>query len=89
MSHITEETYKVFIDHVKKHRGNKIKYEDYDKVFNADIFLGDEALKYGLIDEFGDLDETMKNLYPDAEIVNFSKVSNWERLQERFKGDTS
>jgi protease-4 len=80
-----------FIDHVKVNRGSKINEADSDKVFSADVFCGEEVKKYGLIDEFGDLDQKMKELYPNAEIVNFSKETPIERLKERFggRGDTA
>jgi ClpP class serine protease len=45
------------------------------------VFLGDDALKYGLIDEFGDFHVKIKELYPKAEIVNFSKVPPFEKFK--------
>lgn len=58
-------------------------------MYNADIFLGEEALNKGLIDEIGDLDKKMKELYPDAEIVNFSKVSPFEKMMKGFSSQSS
>lgn len=67
-----------------ENRKDKIKVEEYDKVFNADVFYGDDALKYGLVDEFGDLESKMKEKYPKAEIVNFSKESPLETLKKKL-----
>ena len=54
------DTFENFKGHVLKNRKDKIKIEDYDKVFNADVFTGDEALNLGLVDEIGDLNNIMK-----------------------------
>ena len=77
-------TFKNFKEHVLLHRRNKIREEDYDKVFNADVFTGDEAIKFGLADEIGDLDTVMKEKYPGVEIINFSKESSFEALKNKF-----
>ena len=56
MREILDDTFKVFKDHVLSFRKDKIKEDCYDRVFNADVFLGDEAKNNGLIDEFGNLE---------------------------------
>lgn len=66
------------------HRKDKIREEDHEKVFNADVFLGDQTKELGLVDEIGHLDSKMKEMYPEAEIVNFSKESPMEAFKRKF-----
>lgn len=68
-----EDTFNNFKSHVLESRKGKIREEDYNKVLNADVFTGEEAKNLGLVDEFGDLESKIKELYPKAKIVNFSK----------------
>jgi len=75
------DTFDNFKGHVLKNRKDKIKVENYDKVFNADVFTGDEALNLGLVDEIGDLNNVMNIKYPNAKIVNFSKESPLDQLK--------
>ncbi len=76
-----EDTFKNFKQHVLDCRKGKIKEENYDKVLNADVFTGEEAKELGLVDEFGDLESKIKELYPKAKIVNFSKISPMDALK--------
>ena len=55
-----DHAYGNFKAHVLQYRKQKIKEENYDKVFSADVYTGEEALKYGLIDEIGDMQVVMK-----------------------------
>jgi len=83
-----DETFKIFKTHVLLHRQDKIKEEDYDKVLNADVFTGDESKNLGLVDEYGDLEVKMRELYSDAEIVNFSKESALESFKRKMSKDS-
>ncbi len=49
-----DELHQIFINHVKKHRGSRITGSD-DEVFEANVHLGDEALRLGMIDGVDDL----------------------------------
>ena len=40
---------------VESNRKDKLKKEEADKIFSADVFLGDDAKELGLIDEFGEM----------------------------------
>lgn len=72
MNVFLDRVYGNFQDHVKKYRNTKIKEEDYQKVFTANVFTGEEAQKIGLVDELGTLPEVMQKLYPKAKVENFS-----------------
>eukprot|EP00347_Sterkiella_histriomuscorum_P023044 403336170 len=80
-----DDCFQNFKSHVLQYRQKQIKEENYEKVFNADVFTGDEAKSFGLIDEFGDLEQTMTEKYPKVDIVNFSKESQLDALKKRFQ----
>ena len=55
-----------------------------DTIFSANLFLGSKAKDLGLIDEFGISSEVLAEKHPKVKIVNFSKQSQFEGLQQRF-----
>ena len=48
-----------FSDHVLKHRKDKFAEADMAQIFSADVALGEESKRLGLIDEIGTLEETI------------------------------
>lgn len=52
----------VFIDHVKQHRGARLKGED-DKLFTGEWWTGGRALELGLIDALGDLHDVLRTRF--------------------------
>jgi protease-4 len=55
-----------FIEDVKRKRGNKIKADE--STFSADVWLGEEALQRGLVDEVGSLVEVLAARHPGAKL---------------------
>jgi len=69
-----------FIDHVKARRGDRLK-ADAD-LFNADIFVGNQALEVGLADGIGHIVPKLKALYGDK--VKFQVMSQKRSLLKRL-----
>lgn len=77
MKQIQSEIFATFKSHILKHRGTKFSDDDHEKLFNADVFLGEEAKSIGLIDNLGDITTVIKEKHEDCELLNFSKLSKW------------
>lgn len=72
-----EEIFVTFRDHVMTHRESKFKEADHAQIFSADVVVGEEARRLGLIDEIGTVEEVMKQKFGECEIRNFSKKSKF------------
>lgn len=57
-----QDIHKVFIDHVKAHRGDRLKGEDA-KLFTGEWWTGVRALEMGLIDGLGDVHALLRQRY--------------------------
>lgn len=69
-----------------KHRESKFREEDHAQIFSADVVVGEEARKLGLVDEIGSVDEVMRQKFGEFELKNFSKQSKFAEIIEKFKG---
>jgi serine protease SohB len=69
-----------FIAQVKARRGARLK-EGAD-LFNADIFVGSQAVEVGLVDGIGHVVPKMKELYGDK--VRFAVLGQKKSLLQRF-----
>ncbi|MCE6958623.1 S49 family peptidase [Cereibacter sphaeroides] len=58
---LQEPIHRAFIEHVKRRRG--VRLDDSADLFNADIWVGAEAVKLGLADGVGHLVPKLKELY--------------------------
>ncbi|CAG9325200.1 unnamed protein product [Blepharisma stoltei] len=68
---------------VEEARRGKIKVEEAKRdeaLYNGDLFTAGESLKYGLIDNYGVCDEIMKEMFPNYQVVDLSKVSKYSKL---------
>ena len=72
---------KMFQDHVKKHRADKLDQNELQKIFSADVVLGEEAIDLGLVDKIGIIDEVMAEKHEGLEIRDFSKRNPFEALK--------
>ena len=59
---IQEQIHQNFINHVKKSRGKKIKAKD-NEVFNGLFWIGDKAVKLGLADGIGHIEDVLKEKF--------------------------
>ena len=73
-----------FKNHVNKYREDKFDKNELDKIFSADLVLGETAIELGLIDEIGMFDEVMAEKHKDLEVKNFSKRSPFDSFAESF-----
>jgi serine protease SohB len=69
-----------FIDHVKTCRGGRLNAEV--DLFNADIWVGSQALPTGLVDGVGHLVPKMKEIFGDK--VRFNSYAQKRPLLSRF-----
>lgn len=69
-------THEKFEDYVKRGRGDRLRGEA-ETVFSGDIFSGDEALEYGLVDCLGSLTDVMKTEFDTEKARDFSFRDPW------------
>jgi protease-4 len=70
-----------FIETVKEGRGDRLKVEQHPEIFSGLFWSGEEALKLGLIDEFGSSSFVAREVIGAEEIVDFTqKEEVWDRL---------
>ena len=81
------DTHKVFIDHVKKQRGDKLKGSD-EELFNGAIWTGESALNVGLIDGIDNLEDYIQRKYGDEVKINRVK-SKYQEFAEMFGAKTA
>lgn len=72
-----------FISAVKKGRGDRLK--DDGRVFTGLVFIGEEALKLGLADDYGSIKTVAENELKIADIVDYTeKEKIGDRLLKKF-----
>lgn len=77
---LQEPIHQAFIDHVKARRGARLDAEA--DLFNADVWVGAQAVKLGLVDGVGHLVPKLKELYGDkVRLVPFGQKRS---LLQRF-----
>jgi len=74
--------HKIFIDHVKKHRGDKLKGTD-EELFNGAIWTGEPAVKLGLIDGIDTVENYIQTKFGD-EVKVKRVVNKYEELMSKF-----
>lgn len=85
------DSYEFFADLVKSSRGDKLKPNLYDKIFDGRVFTGRQALEAGLIDEIGTLEDALKylskrNIDITLPIVDVSTIKKKKRFFDQFFG---
>lgn len=72
-----------FIDNVKAGRGNRLK--EHPKLYSGLFWPGGVAIRYGLIDGFGDVDYVARELIQAEDIVNYTQGSSFiDRFANRL-----
>ena len=70
-------TVKDFIEVVEKSRGSKLKKSE-GELFSGEFWSGSKAKKLGLIDEIGNVNQTLKQKFgEDVVIKKFEKPKGW------------
>ncbi len=58
------EGHSIFIDMVKANRRGKLSQQHEDLIFSAEVFSGQQAKDYGLVDGLGTMPQILKDKYP-------------------------
>ncbi|MES9939489.1 MAG: S49 family peptidase [Candidatus Thiodiazotropha sp. 6PLUC2] len=76
-----DQLHQQFIETVKEGRGDRLKVDEHPELFSGLFWSGEEALKLGLIDEFGSSSYVAREIIGAKEIVDFThKEEVWDRL---------
>jgi signal peptide peptidase SppA len=62
---IQVEVHRMFVDLVRASRGQKLKEEEAPDLFTGAVWVGEEALRLGLVDGIGDLRGTLRERFGD------------------------
>lgn len=90
MTNITESTYDRFVQHVMKAR--KMSFEQVDSIGGGRVWSGKQAIKIGLIDRFGTLDDAIAAAAKKAGLSDYSignypyKKGGFEEYMKQFQG---
>ena len=82
------DSHKFFSDLVKSRRGEKLKNQSIDKIFDGRIFTGRQAFEVGLIDKVGTKDDVLayfKTKKIDVENLPIKDVEIVENKKEFFE----
>lgn len=72
---------------VEDSRKDKLTVEKKNRnelVFNGDVFNVEKAMKLGLVDAVGQVDQVIKEKFPKVKIVEISKVGKIEKIIKSF-----
>jgi protease-4 len=79
LQNLTDQLGNRFVNLVKKHRG--IDGKNLDEVASAKVFLGEDALKLGLLDELGYVSDALKKAKELAGLPEDARVVVYRRTQ--------
>lgn len=72
MTQMTESVYEIFVQHVMKARG--MTFEQVDSIGGGRVWSGTQAVKLGLVDEIGTLEDAINAAAAKAELEEYSVV---------------
>ncbi|RLJ17742.1 S49 family peptidase [bacterium endosymbiont of Escarpia laminata] len=74
-----------FINSVREGRGERLKVTEYPEIFSGLFWSGEDALKMGLVDNFGSSSYVAREIIGAEEIVDFTVEEDvWDRFAERL-----
>ncbi|NLN34114.1 MAG: signal peptide peptidase SppA [Flavobacteriaceae bacterium] len=73
MTEMTENVYGVFVNHVMNARN--MSFEEVDSIGGGRVWSGTQALKLGLVDQLGTLEDAIQAAAEKAELENYSVMS--------------
>ena len=79
------DSYKFFVELVKERRGEKLNPKFYDIIFDGRVFTGRQALKLGLIDKVGDIEDVERFLFLNKIDVNKIPIQEVEIVEKDNK----
>jgi protease-4 len=77
-----DKIYHTFVSHVAQ--GRNMSFSEVDSIAQGRVWTGKEALKIGLVDELGSLDDALKAAAQLAELDSY-KIRNYPRYKKDFK----
>ena len=83
---ILSDTHQEFIKAVKLGRGEKLKDKEYPDVFSGRIYVGLEAKKVGLIDDFGSVYSIARDVVKAPELVSYMPEDDFRKILSRRFG---
>ncbi|GAB4222378.1 MAG: signal peptide peptidase SppA [Francisella sp.] len=85
---LLDETHQVFIDSVKKSRGDRLKDGSLDTTFSGEPFSGIQAKRIGLIDGFASVDQIRREKFNNLNIVDYTQPLDFLTGVSRKLGDS-
>jgi protease-4 len=76
-----ERVYKTFVSHVAE--GRKMTFAQVDSIAQGRVWTGSEALKIGLVDKIGNLNDALKEAASLAKIKTYSTL-NFPEYEKNF-----
>ena len=83
---VLQETDQHFIEAVKKGRGSRLKWQEYEDLFTGRIYSGDGAKKVGLIDGYGTLYSVSRAIMKKPVLVDYMPENKWLDYINEFVG---
>lgn len=83
---ILSDTHQEFIKAVKLGRGEKLKDKEYPDVFSGRVYVGLEAKKVGLIDDFGSVYSIARDVVKAPELVSYMPEDDFRKILSRRFG---
>ena len=80
-----KDSYQFFVELVKERRGDKLNPKFYDIIFDGRVFTGRQALKLGLIDKVGGIEDVEKYLFLNKIDVNKIPIQEVEIVEKDNK----
>ena len=85
ISESIKDSYQFFVELVKERRGDKLNPKFYDIIFDGRVFTGRQALKLGLIDKVGDIEDVERFLFLNKIDVNKIPIQEVEIVEKDNK----
>lgn len=76
-----ENIYKVFVDRVAK--GRNMKFEEVDSIAQGRVWTGADAIKIGLVDKIGNMNDAIKEAAKLAKIKDY-KTADYPEYEKKF-----
>lgn len=83
---ILSDTHQEFIKAVKLGRGEKLKDKEYPDVFSGRVYVGLEAKKVGLIDDFGSVYSIARDVVKAPKLVSYMPEDDFRKILSRRFG---
>ncbi|PJK28025.1 S49 family peptidase [Minwuia thermotolerans] len=76
LGRMQEQIHQQFIDQVKARRSDKLNRRRYKEIFSGDVFVGEEAVRLGLVDGLGVMDQVLREKFGEHLILKRISVKS-------------